>query len=425
MITVIILVLLGLFALNVPIAFAIATTSFIFIVLSDLPVTMLIQRLMAGTNTFPLLAIPLFILAGSIMNHTSMANKLFDLAHAIVGHVRGGLAQVNIVSSMLMAGVSGSSTADAAITTKLLVPQMEKKGYPRPFSVAVTAASSTIGPIIPPSLLFVIYGWLAGVSVGKMFIAGAIPGLIVGISLMVMVSILSKKHGYGLTDQGKFSFLYLGQTMRSALFALVMPVIILGGILGGIFTTTEAAGIAATYAFLIGIATRELKLKDYPNIIKETIVDTSVIMLIVAAASPFGWILALEQVPQKVLELFTSISENPLIILFVLNIFFLLIGMFMETIAIMIILIPILIPLITGLGIDPIHFGVVIVFNLLIGQLTPPLGTLMFTTCSIARVSVIDFQKAVWPFYIALFITLLVITYLPQLFMWLPGIFIS
>ncbi|WP_280922259.1 TRAP transporter large permease [Ammoniphilus resinae] len=421
----ILFVLFGLFLLNVPIAFAIALTSFVFIMLADTPGTMFIQRVMAGANSFPLLAIPLFILAGSIMNHTSMANKLFGLANAIVGHIRGGLAQVNVLASVMMAGVSGSSIADAAATTKILVPQMVAKGYPKPFSVAVTAASATIGPIIPPSILFVVYGWLAGVSVGKMFIAGAIPGLIVGLYLMITVYILSKRYGYGLSDKMKFSLLNLWNSTKAASWSLFMPIVILGGILTGVFTTTEAAAVAAVYALVVGVVTRELKLEHVPSIMKETIMDTTVIMLIVAAASPFGWILALEQVPQMVLELFTSISSNVYITLFMLNIFFFILGLFMETMAVMIILVPVLMPLVTELGIDPLHFGVIIVINLLIGQLTPPLGMLMFATCSIAGVKIVDFQKAVWPFYIALFVALIVITYLPQLYMWLPDLVIK
>lgn len=239
---------------------------------------------------------------------------------------------------------------------------------------------------------------------------------------MITVFIISKKYKYGMSDHYSFTLRNLGLSLKNAIWALFMPVIILGGILGGIFTTTEAAGVAAVYAFVVGLFSKEINMKNIPAIIKETIVDTSVIMLIVAAASPFGWILALEQLPQKILELFTAMSDNKFVILFLLNVFFLLIGLFMETIAAMIILIPVIIPLITDLGIDPIHFGVIIVFNLLIGQLTPPLGTLMFTTCSIAKVSVWDFQRAVWPFYIALFVTLMVLTYLPQLYMWLPNI---
>jgi len=425
MITFILILLFGLFLLNVPIAFAIIATSVTFLYLTDVPLVMQIQRMVAASNNYPLLAVPLFILAGSLMNATGITQRLFTFTNAMVGHIRGGLGHVNIVTSMLMAGISGSAIADCAATTKIFVPHMVEAGYKKSFSVAVTAASATIGPIIPPSIIFVVYAWLAGVSVGKLFLAGAIPGALMGLYLMVAVFFISKKKGYG-RSAGGFSWRVLVKTGKDAILALLMPVIILGGILGGVFTATEAAGVAVVYALLIGtLVYRELRFSDIFRILKELAVDTAAIMFIVAAASPFGWILGLEQVPQLMIEVFTGISENPYVVLMVLNVFFLIIGTFMETTAIMIIMVPIMMPLVKVLGIDPVHFGVVISINLLIGTLTPPVGVLMFTTCGIAKVSVMDFVKAVWPFYISLIAVLASVTYLPQVVLWLPNLIIK
>lgn len=425
MITFILILLFGLFLLNVPIAFAIIATSVTFLYLTDVPLVMQIQRMVAASNNYPLLAVPLFILAGSLMNATGITQRLFTFTNAMVGHIRGGLGHVNIVTSMLMAGISGSAIADCAATTKIFVPHMVEAGYKKSFSVAITAASATIGPIIPPSIIFVVYAWLAGVSVGKLFLAGAIPGALMGLYLMVAVYFISKKEGYG-RSAGGFSWRVLVKTGKDAILALLMPVIILGGILGGVFTATEAAGVAVVYALLIGtLVYRELRFSDIFRILKELAVDTAAIMFIVAAAAPFGWILGLEQVPQLMIEVFTGISENPYVVLMVLNVFFLIIGTFMETTAIMIIMVPILMPLVKVLGIDPVHFGVVISINLLIGTLTPPVGVLMFTTCGIAKVSVMDFVKAVWPFYISLIAVLASVTYLPQVVLWLPSLIIK
>ncbi len=425
MITFILILLFGLFLLNVPIAFAIIATSVTFLYLTDVSLVMQIQRMVAASNNYPLLAVPLFILAGSLMNATGITQRLFTFTNAMVGHIRGGLGHVNIVTSMLMAGISGSAIADCAATTKIFVPHMVEAGYKKSFSVAVTAASATIGPIIPPSIIFVVYAWLAGVSVGKLFLAGAIPGALMGLYLMVAVFFISKKEGYG-RSVGGFSWRVLVKTGKDAILALLMPVIILGGILGGVFTATEAAGVAVVYALLIGtLVYRELRFSDIFRILKELAVDTAAIMFIVAAAAPFGWILGLEQVPQLMIEVFTGISENSYIVLIVLNVFFLIIGTFMETTAIMIIMVPLLMPLIRVLGIDPVHFGVVISINLLIGTLTPPVGVLMFTTCGIAKVSVLDFVKAVWPFYISLIAVLASVTYLPQVVLWLPNLIIK
>ena len=420
MVEFILILLFGLFFLNIPIAFAIIATSVAFLFLTDVSLVMQIQRMVAATNNYPLLAVPLFILAGSLMNATGITRRLFIFANALVGHIRGGLGQVNIVTSMLMAGISGSAIADCAATTKIFVPQMVAAGYKKSFSVAVTAASATIGPIIPPSIIFVVYAWLAGVSVGKLFLAGAVPGALMGLYLMVAVVFLSKNQHYSGTGVG-FSWRVLLRSAKDAILALLMPIIILGGILGGVFTATEAAGVAVFYALIVGtLVYREFHFSDIYRILKDLAVDTAAIMFIVAAAAPFGWILGLEQVPQMMVAFFTGISENPYIVLLVLNIFFLIMGTFMETAAIMIIMVPLMMPLVHTLGIDPVHFGVIISINLLIGTLTPPLGVLMFTTCGIAGVSVTEFVKAIWPFYISLLAVLASVTYFPRIVLWLP-----
>jgi tripartite ATP-independent transporter DctM subunit len=416
----VIIVLFALFFLRVPIAFTIIASSILFLAAAGVPLGVQIQRMVAIADNFPLLAVPLFILAGEFMNAAGMTARLFAFANALVGHIRGGLAHVNIATSMLMAGMSGSAIADCAATTKVFVPVMVKSGYSKAFATAVTAASATIGPIIPPSIIFVVYGWLAGVSIGKLFLAGAVPGLLMGLYLMITVFFLAKKKNFGKSGES-FSLHTLKRTTRDALLAMFMPLIILGGILGGVFTATEAAGVAVVYSFGVGtLIYRRLSLSDLPGILRATAVDTAAVMFIVAAAGPFGWILGLQQVPQILIQLFSSISNNPWVILLILNAGFLIIGCFMETTAIMLITVPLLMPLIHKVGIDPVHFGVVISVNLLIGTLTPPVGVLMFTTCGIAQIPVEDFITEVWPFYIALLFLLFTITYFPAVVLWLP-----
>jgi C4-dicarboxylate transporter DctM subunit len=418
-----IIVALFAFALvNIPIAFAIIASTLLILWVSGVPMSMQIQRMVAGINSFPLLAVPLYILAGSLMESSGITPRLFKLADALAGHIRGGLGHVNVVASMIMAGMSGSAMADCAVTSKIFVPEMVRAGYPKPFSAAITAASSIIGPIIPPSIIFVVYGCLTGVSVGRLFIAGAVPGVMIGLYQMIAVYLISKRQGFGEPTHG-FSWSRLWNVIKQTWAALFLPPLILGGILTGAFTPTEAGGIAVAYSLLVGLFIhRTLTLKDFVNALESTAASTAAMMFIVAAAAPFGWILGLEQVPQLIARIFTSISTNPYVILSLINILYLFLGTFMDITPIQIITIPMLLPIINQLGIDLIHFGVVSSIGLLIGAITPPVGTLMYCACEISDVTIEDFLKAVWPFYVALIGVLFTVTYIPALALWLPKV---
>lgn len=404
----------ALMLIGVPIAFAMLGSALLVIWLEGFPLSIYAQRVSSGVQSFPLLAIPLFILTGNLMNQSGMSERLFDTARALVGHVRGGLAQVNVVSSVFMSGVSGSSLADAAATTRVFVPQMERAGYSRGFSVALTASSATLAPIIPPSILLIVYGWQANISIGDLFIAGILPGLFIGTILLALVALMARLKGFETGPPFRRSVLW-GSFKRSA-WALLLPVLIVGGFRAGIFTATEVAAVAAVYALIVGVVIyRTLGPRSIIAALTSTAKDTASILILVAAASPFAWILALNQAPQLLLGLITGMSENLLIVLLLLNLLLLVVGTFMETLAIIIILVPILLPLLRTMGIDLTHFGIVMIFNLLIGQLTPPLGVLMFVSCSIARLRMGLFLAEIWPFLLALLAALLVITFVPAM----------
>jgi len=410
--TLLLLVFAGLMLTGVPIAFAMLGSSLLVIWLEGLPLSIFAQRVSSGVQSFPLLAIPLFILTGNLMNQSGMSERLFAFARALVGHLRGGLAQVNVLGSIFMSGVSGSSLADCAATTRVFVPQMEKAGYSRGFSVALTAASATLAPIIPPSILLIIYGWQANISIGDLFIAGIVPGLFIGSVLLGLCVVMARIKGFKAGDVFRGSVLWA--TFKRAVWALLLPILIVGGFRAGIFTATEVAAVAAVYALIVGLVIyRTLGGRDILEALISTGKDTASILILVAAASPFAWILALYQAPQLMLGLITGISDNPLVVLLLLNVLLLVVGMFMETLAIIIILVPILLPLLKTFGIDLTHFGIIMVFNLLIGQLTPPLGVLMFVSCSIARLRMGTFLVEIWPFLLALTAALLVISFVP------------
>ncbi len=412
--------LLLFFALGVPIAFALVLASLVFMVAQpSLPLHTLPERMWGGTDSFPLLAIPFFILAGQLMNSGGITQRLVNLAAAMVGHIRGSLAQVVVVTNMIMAGMSGSAVADAAATGTVLIPAMASKGYGRAFAAAITAAAGSIGPVIPPSISFIIYGSIVNTSIGKLFVAGAIPGIGMGLFLMGASYIVAKRRGYPKDEWQGFG--HLGKTFLDASWALMMPAIILVGILGGIVTPTEAAVVAAVYALFVGLVVyREIKVRDIPAILREGLLNTAVISFILAAAAPFAWVLAWEQAPQKTAQLFLSISTNPTVILLLINVLLLIMGCLLEGNAILIILAPVLVPLVVQLGVDPIHFGVIMVINLMIGTLTPPVGVNMFVTCAIAKITVTEFIKEAWVFIVALVLLLLFVTYVPELSMALP-----
>lgn len=418
--TLLLLTFVALLAIGVPIAFAMLGSALLAIWIDGLPLSIFAQRINSGVQSFPLLAVPLFILAGNLMNQSGMSERLFDFARALIGHVRGGLAHVNVIASVFLSGISGSSLADCAATTRVFVPQMEKAGYSRSFSVALTASSATLAPIIPPSILMIIYAWVANVSVGDLFIAGIVPGILIGVVLLCITALMTAVRGFPAGDS--FSASYLRSAFAKSIWALLLPVLIVGGFRAGIFTATEVAAVAAFYSFIVGVVIyRTLDLRGVGEALLSTGRDTAAILLLVAAASPFAWVLAMNQAPQAMLGLITGITEHPILVLLLLNVMLLVLGTFMETLAIIIILVPILIPLLNTMEVNLVHFGILMIVNLLIGQMTPPLGVLMFVSCSIARVRMGAFLWEVWPFLLGLIGALLLITLIPALTLWLPG----
>ena len=363
--------------IGAPIAIALGGSSALWVYLSkSVPDFTILHRMVMGVDSFPLLAIPFFILAGSLMNAAGLTNQIFNFAKAVVGWLPGGLGHVNIGASIIFAGMSGAAVADAGGLGTIEIKAMNDAGYDLDFSVAVTAASSTIGPIIPPSLPMVIYGVMASTSIGKLFIAGFIPGLLMGLALAIMVAYYAHKRNYPRDTQ--FSIKQLGISFIQGLPALMTPVIIIGGIASGIFTPTEAAIAAVVYALILGLVYRTLDLKKLVAISMETAETTAVILLIVGGASIFAWVLTANQVTERFATIFLSITENKYLLLLVINILLLIVGCFMETIASITILTPVLLPVAMKLGVDPIHFGVIMVLNLMIGLLTPPVGMVLF-----------------------------------------------
>jgi len=414
--------MLALFSLGAPIAWSMALAAAAYMVLGPhVPLHGMVQRMIGGIDTFPLLAIPFFILAGNLMNTGGITDRLVTFAKTLVGHITGGLAHVAVVANMIMAGMSGSGVADAAGTGSVLLPAMEKARYGRGFSAAIVGAASTIGPIIPPSIPFVIYGSIANASIGRLLLAGAVPGMLMGILLMIFVYLIAKRRQY--PSERRASWEELGRATLRALPPLGMPAIILGGIIGGVMTPTEAAAAGAAYAFILGFFVyHEIALRDLPKVITDSALSTAAISIIISAAQPFGWVLTLEQAPQAVFALFQSINLQQWQLYAVLNILFLIVGCFMEGIAVMVMAIPVVLPIIQQAGIDPVHFGVVYTVNSMIGTITPPVGMIMYVVCTLGKVSIAEFTREAWPFLIALVIALSFVTYIPALAMWLPNL---
>lgn len=410
------LVGLVLIVAGAPIAFAMAFGAFAaFAPFAQILLVTISQNMAASLDSFTLLAIPFFILAAAVMNAGGITPRLVDLAVQLVGHFRGGLAQANVVANTMLAGLSGSSTADASTIAKLMVPEMEKRGYDRPFSAALTASSATLANMIPPSLGLIVYAALASVSVGALFVATIVPGLMIAATLMLTAYVIARRRGYG-GDVPKASARDRLHSLALALPALSLPLIIVMGVRFGVFTATEAGAIAFFYAILCGaFLYRKLTVKNFVAAIRESVIDTVLIVVIIAAASPFAWVLAYEQVPQTIAASMGSLVENQILFMLVLNLFLLIVGLFMEMIASLVILVPILVPLVIAAGIDPIHFGVVIVLNMVVGALTPPLGVLVFTTARVGKADQGATFKAVIPFTFALIGVMMVIAYIPPL----------
>ncbi|RNB74685.1 TRAP transporter large permease [Brevibacillus panacihumi] len=426
--------LIILFALGIPVAFSMGLASIFAMMDSGISLQVVIQRVFSSLDSFPLMAIPFFILAGNIMQYSGISQRLINLANSIVGRMTGGLGMVTVLTAMFFASISGSSAATTAAIGSILIPAMVKRGFPKPFSTSVQAVSGELGVIIPPSIPMIIFALSAGtaISIGDLFLAGIGPGLLISLSLMLVIYLVSKRNGYGqqvlsaeeqeaeakmLSWQGRW------EALRKAILPLLMPVIILGGIYGGIFTPTEAAAVAVGYALVLGLFVyRTLNQTKIMEILRSSVLSTSVIMLIIGNAGLLGWVLTAEKVPSLVANWFVSISDSPIVFLLLVNLLLLLVGMFLETGASIVIIAPILTPVAMQFGIDPLHFGIIIIVNLAVGMVTPPIGVNLFVACQIAGLRIEQIMKAMLPFYLILIIDILLVTYLPQISLWLPSI---
>jgi tripartite ATP-independent transporter DctM subunit len=408
-------------AVGMPLFLTMGSSCLIYLIANGEILLSVPQRLTASANSFPLLAAPFFMLTGMAMNSAGITNRIYDFAECLAGRFRGGLAHVNVIGSVIFAGMSGSAVADAAGLGTIEIKAMTDEGYPRAFSAAVTAASATIGPIIPPSVPLLIYGVLADVSIGRLFAGGFIPGFLMAGALMAMIRWMAHRRGFGAHPAPTFR--EFTTKSRKAFLSLMTPVILFGGMMIGVFTPTEAAFIAASYALVLGVFVyREISWRDLPRIFLDTVETNAVVLMLVMTASLMGWVLTRAQVPQQLGAWILGTTRNPLIILLMINIFLLIVGCFMEALAALIILVPVFMPVIQSVGIDPVHFGLVMVLNLMIGTLTPPVGIVLFVVARVANLPFEVVTKATAPFLIPLIVVLVLITIFQPLVLWLPNL---
>jgi tripartite ATP-independent transporter DctM subunit len=407
--------------INVPIGFALTITAVVIVAIKGIGLLTVPLNLFHGADNFPLIAIPLFVLAGQLMNTAGLSVRLINFCSALVGFIRGGLAMVNIVASMFFAEISGSAVADAAALGSILIPAMKKKGYPADFSAAVTSASATQAIIIPPSIPMIIYAVMAECSIVELFMAGLIPGVMAGISMMILSYYFAVKKKYPIEEA--FNLRKLWVTFKEASWAFLLPVIIIGGIFGGIFTATEAASMAVMAAFFIGVFVyKELRFRELPQVLLNCGIQTAVVMMIVAGSALLSWLLSNELIPQRIAATITAATENKYVVLMLMNIFFLFAGMFLHSAAAIIMIVPIVMPLVHKMGIDPIHFGLIVTFNLGIGQQTPPVASVLLTTCSVARISISEVMRVNIYFILLAICVLIILTYLPEISLFLPNL---
>ncbi len=417
--TLMFIILFFLLIAGAPVAVALGVASLVFVMMSGLPDVVVLHNMVNGINSFPLIAVPFFIMAGHLMNSAGITERIFTFARATVGWMYGGLGHVNVGASVIFAGMSGAAVADAGGLGNIEIKAMRKAGYDTDFSVGVTAASSTIGPIIPPSLPLVVYGVISDTSIGQLFAAGLIPGLIMAISLMVMVAIYAKLRNYPRDERFRLSTFF--STLVSALFPLFTPLIIVGGILTGIFTPTEAAIAAVAYSAFLGLVVyRTLTLKGILRVSMDTVETTASIMLIVASSAIFAWILTANQVAQMFAENLLAVAEGRVAVLLIIMLIVLVVGCFMETLAAITILTPVLLPVAIEVGVDPVHFGIILILNLMIGLLTPPVGLVLYVLAKVSEVPFEQCVKATAPFIVPLVLVLIALTFIPELSMWLP-----
>ncbi|MEW6265740.1 MAG: TRAP transporter large permease [Thermodesulfobacteriota bacterium] len=410
-----------LFILRMPVAFCLGLSSLVYLLLfQPVPPIIIAQKMFTSIDSFPLTAIPFFILAGGLMETGGISRRLIDFANNLVGFITGGLAHVSIVASMFFAGISGAAAADTAAVGSVLIPAMSRRGYHLSFSAALQACAGTIGVMIPPSIPLIFYGVLASASISRLFLGGAIPGVIMGLTLMGVAYLMSRKRGYPREEfQG---WRQLAVSFRRSSLALLMPVVVLGGIIFGVVTPTEAAVLAVVYALLLGLVIyRELNVRRLYPIFVQAMINSTQVMFIISVASVFAWIITRELIPQQVAGLLGQVSTNPWVIMLIINVLLLIVGTFLDIGSSLIIFVPVLMPIVAKLGIDPVYFGVIMVVNLAIGMVTPPLGVCLFVACGIAGIDLETIARDLWPFLIGMIGVLFLITYVPGLVTWLPG----
>ncbi|MEM6347021.1 MAG: TRAP transporter large permease [Bacteroidota bacterium] len=424
MIWILLLVFVVSLVFRFPIAFALGLACLVYILMSGTPIVVIPMKMYSGIDVFVLLSVPGFILAGNLMNHGGLTEKIIAFCNHLFGHIRGGLALVNIGASMLFAGISGTAVSDTASIGSVMIPAMKKEGYDEAFSCAVTAASSTVGPIIPPSVPMIIAATLSGLSVGKLFLAGAIPGFLLGFGMMGLAYYISIRERYPKHERSNLRQLLRG--FMDTFWALLMTIIILFGIIGGIFTPTEASIIAVLYALLIGVVVyKKLKLRNIAKIVLDSMKTSASLMVLIGFANLFGWILIVEQIPQLISSEILNFTQNKYLVLLLINLLLIFVGTFMETIAALLILFPLLLKVAVSVGVDPIHFAVIAVLNLIIGLTTPPVGVCLFVAASIGKISIGKVSRASLPFLLVSLIVLALVTLFPQLSLFLPQLFLD
>jgi tripartite ATP-independent transporter DctM subunit len=419
------IVMVVLFALGTPIAFSIAigALSFFLIAANEVPLTIFVQKMVTATDSYPLLAIPFFVLAGAIMNRAGITRKLLALADTMVGHMTGALAQMCTVLATLLGGLTASSSADAAMLAKVIGPEMTRHGYSAAFAAVITSCAAIITALIPPSIGLIIYGYIADASIGKLFVGGIIPGLMLAASLMMVTAVIARRRAYLPLRPVRANRSEFFKALREALWALSVPVFIITGIRYGIFTPTEAGAMTVLYVILVGLfAYKTLRLSDLPKLLRETALDTASVMLMICAASAFGFYLAWERIPPQMAAWLVSLTREPTLLLLLINFMLILLGTAVEGTSALIILTPIFVPILAKLGIDPVHFGIVLVTNLTIAGVTPPVGQMMFISSQVLKVRMDDYTVEVLPYLGAMLVVLVMLTVFPQITLWLPNL---
>ncbi|ERT59711.1 tripartite ATP-independent transporter DctM subunit [Peptoniphilus koenoeneniae] len=406
---------------RVPIAYSLGISAVIYLLLEGIPFNIVAEKMYAGMDSFTMVCIPSFILAGNLMNTGGITKRIVAFCNVFVGHIRGALAYINILASVLFAGISGTALADVASLGSMLIPAMKDEGYDADFSVAITASTSVVGPIIPPSVPMVIAGTLTNLSIAKLFVGGIMPGLIMGLGFIIPTYYMSKKRNYPKHERVPMKERV--KIIKDVIWALLMPLILMVGILSGIFTPTEASIVTVLYAFVVGIFIyKEIKLKDIFPIFRDTVIAAGSVIILVGIANLFAWILTSERVPQTIASGILSITENPILVILIMNIVLLFTGMFMESIAAIIIMIPVLLPVATAIGMSPIHFSIMAILNLMIGLVTPPVGLCLTTAAQIGKISTGRAIKANAPFLVVLLVILALVSYVPAVTTFLPGL---